>query len=247
MSVFVLHSRPMKKRDLFRDFSLYEDELIRKYEKHPLFERISSLSDKEFLNVLTQYGEGISANFVKFLETALRQIESPSAQKAILQILRDEIPSNGPTHQQMRSESCAKIGISPQALAATPLSAVTLRTIDAYYDIISNPKQVWRNRDLALTTFVRVIGESLVGVVYKVFTQEIIRRFGVREDEIEFYSFHWHHDEKGGKPVEGSEVGHTEYYDVAMKELLRTEEDLEEAKKVSDIALEIRSRFQAQF
>ena len=86
-----------------------------------------------------------------------------------------------------------------------------------------------------------------MGVVYKVFTQEIVRRFYVREDEIEFYSFHWHHDEKGGDPVEGSEIGHTEYYDIAMKDLLKTEKDLEEAKMVGKIALEIRSRFQDQF
>jgi hypothetical protein len=237
----------MKTRDLFKEFSKHEDSLIRRYSAHPLFTKIQSLSDERFLSVLTQYGEGISANFVKFLETALRQIENKSAQRAILQILRDEIPSRGPTHQQMRTNSCARIGITPLQLVSTKLSDVTKLTLETYYEVITNPERRWHNRDLALTTFVRVVGESLVGVVYKVFTQEIIRRFGVTEGEIEFYSFHWHHDEKGGKPVEGSQVGHTEYYDIAMKDLLKTEEDLEEAKKVGEMALEIRSRFQDQF
>ena len=231
----------------FKEFSKYEDILLKKYEQHALFQRIETLSDKEFLNVLTQYGEGISANFVKFLETALRQIKNKSAQEAIIRILRDEIPAKGPTHQMMRSEACERIGISPIKLASTPLSKITKETIDTYYDVICNPDREWSNRDLGLTTFVRVVGESLVGVVYRVFTQEIVRRFNVRENEIEFYSFHWHHDEKGGTPFDGGTIGHTEYYDIAMQELLKTEKDLEEAKRIGDIALDIRCKFQDQF
>lgn len=231
----------------FKEFSEYEDSLLKKYEQHALFTKIKTLSDKEFLNVLTQYGEGISANFVKFLETALRQIKTKSAQEAILQILRDEIPAKGPTHQMMRSEACEKIGITPLELASTPLTATTQKTIDTYYDVICNPNRPWNNRDLGLTTFVRVVGESLVGVVYRVFTQEIVRRFKVSENEIEFYSFHWHHDEKGGTPFDGGAIGHTEYYDIAMQELLKTEADLEEAKRIGDLALDIRCKFQDQF
>jgi hypothetical protein len=232
---------------LFQEFSKYEDGLLKKYEQHALFTQIQKLSDKEFLHVLTQYGEGISANFVKFLETAVRQIENAKAQDAIVRILRDEIPVKGPTHQMMRSQACARIGINPAQLAATALTEVTKNTINTYYDVITNSDRKWHNRDLGLTTFVRVIGESLVGVVYRIFTQEIVRRFKVKENEIEFYSFHWHHDEKGGTPFDGGEIGHTEYYDLAMQDLLKTEEDLEEAKKVGDLALEIRCTFQDQF
>ncbi len=232
---------------LFQEFSKYEDGLLVKYAQHPLFTRIQELSDEQFLHVLTQYGEGISANFVKFLETALRQIKNEKAQHAIREILRDEIPPNGPTHQEMRSQACEKIGINPAQLVATKLTPQTEATINTYYDVICSPDRKWGNRDLGLTTFVRVVGESLVGVVYKAFTQEIVRRFGVQEHEVEFYSFHWHHDEKGGKPVDGAVIGHTEYYDIAMQDLLKTEEDLEEAKRISDFALDLRCKFQDQF
>ncbi len=232
---------------LFNKFSQYEDGLLKKYETHPLFVKIQTLSDEQFINVLTQYGEGISANFVKFLETTLRQIKNASAQEAIRQILRDEIPAKGPTHQEMRSQSCEKIGISSAQLASTPLSRVTKETIDTYYDVLSNPNRKWGNRDLGLTTFTRVVGESLVGVVYRVFTQELMRRFNVVEKDIEFYSFHWHHDEKGGTPVDGADIGHTEYYDIAMRNLIKSETDLEEAKTIADFALELRCIFQDQF
>lgn len=232
---------------LFKQFSEYEDGLLKKYEQHALFANIKSFSDEQFLNVLTQYGEGISANFVKFLETALRQLKDKSAQEAMLQILRDEIPAKGPTHQQMRSEACERIGITSLQLVSTKLSPTTQKTIETYYEIICNPNRKWNNRDLGLTTFVRVVGESLVGVVYRVFTQEIVRRFNVDEHEVEFYSFHWHHDEKGGKPVDGAEIGHTEYYDIAMQNLIKTEEDLEEAKRTGDLALKLRCEFQDQF
>lgn len=233
--------------NLFNEFSTYEDSLLKKYEQHALFTNIQKLTDEEFLNVLTQYGEGISANFVKFLETALRQIRNKNAQEAIVRILRDEIPAVGPTHQQMRSIACERVGIDPITLASTKLTKETQSIIDSYYGFICDPNLKFINRDLALTTFVRVIGESLVGVVYRLFTQELVRRFGVSEDEVEFYSFHWHHDEKGGTPFEGGEIGHTEYYDVAMMDLLKTEEDLVETKRVSDLALEIRCKFQEQF
>ena len=56
-----------------------------------------------------------------------------------------------------------------------------------------------------------------------------------------------HHDEKGGKPVDGKDTGHTEYYDIAMTDLLETEEDLQEARNISDLALEMRCIFQDQF
>lgn len=232
---------------LFKEFSKYEDELLKQYEQHPLFISIQNLSNEEFIHVLTQYGEGISANFVKFLETAVRQIKNEKAQEAILRILRDEIPATGPTHQMMRSQACERIGIDHQQLAATKLTEDTKNTINAYYEFLCNPERKFNNRDLALTTFVRVIGESLVGIVYRIFTQEIVRRFKVEENEIEFYSFHWHHDEKGGTPFDGGEIGHTEYYDLAMEDLLKTGEDLEEAKLVSDLALDIRNKFQDQF
>lgn len=232
---------------LFQEFSKYEDGLLKKYEQHPLFVNIQKFSDEQFLHVLTQYGEGISANFVKFLETAVRQIRNKKAQEAIVRILRDEIPANGPTHQMMRSQACERIGIDPQKLAAIVLTPVTKKTIDAYYDVLCSPDRKWNNRDLGLTTFVRVVGESLVGVVYRVFTQELVRRFNVQEDEINFYSFHWHHDEKGGTPFDGGKIGHTEYYDVAMEDLIKTPQDLEEAKKIGDLALQIRCEFQDQF
>ncbi len=232
---------------LFQEFSKYEDELLKKYEQHALFTDIQKLSNEQFLHVLTQYGEGISANFVKFLETALRQIKNEKAQEAIVRILRDEIPATGPTHQTMRSQACEAIGITPLQLASTSLTDVTKKTIDAYYEVLTNPERKWGNRDLGLTTFVRVIGESLVGVVYRIFTQEIVRRFNVTEQQIEFYSFHWHHDEKGGTPFDGAEIGHTEYYDMAMEDLIKTPEDLEETKRMGDLALTIRCVFQDQF
>jgi hypothetical protein len=231
----------------FQEFSKYEDELIEKYEQHKLFTNIQDLSDEEFLSVLKQYGEGISAKFVMFLETAVRQIKNKESQTAILSILRDEIPAEGPTHQMMRSDAMEKGGVSAKELASTKLTEQTHNTLEKYFSFINQPEDRFNNHDLALTTFVRVIGESLVGVVYKHFTQELVRRFGVKEEEIEFYSFHWHHDEKGGTPVEGLNVGHTEYYDIAMEALLKTEEDLEEAKKIANYALEIREAFQNQF
>ena len=211
-----------------------------------MFTRVREFSDADFRFILKQYGEGISANFVKFLETALRQISNPFAVEAIQRILRDEIPQSGPTHQQMRTMSCEKIGITPSELVSTILSDSTQSTLKDYFDVVCN-QTLWRNRDLALTTFVRVIGESLVGVVYKTFTEELVRRFGVTESDVEFYSFHWRHDEKGGTPFEGGEIGHTEYYDIALADLLKTDDDLAETIRVADLALGIRNKFQDQF
>lgn len=233
--------------NLFEQFSKYEDGLIAKYEQHKLFTDIQNLSDKEFLSLLKQYGEGISAKFVMFLETTVRQIKNQEAQDAILAILRDEIPQEGPTHQMMRSDAMEKVGVSAKELASTKLTEQTHKTLETYFDFINQTEDKFNNHDLALTTFVRVIGESLVGVVYKHFTKELVRRFNVTEEEVEFYSFHWHHDEKGGEPVDGLDVGHTEYYDIAMEKLILSEDDLEEAKKIGEFALKVREEFQDQF
>lgn len=234
------------KNILFEKFSGYEDSLLVQYTSHPMFTRVEEFSNQQFKFIIMQYGEAISANFVKFLETALRQVKNPFAQEAMQRILRDEIPHIGPTHQQMRTTACESVGITPSELVSTVLSGATQTTLKAYFDTVCD-QLLWKNRDLALTTFVRVIGESLVGVVYKTFTEELVRRFGVTEGDVEFYSFHWHHDEKGGTPFEGGEIGHTEYYDVAMRDLLRTEDDLNEAIEVANLALRIRLSFQDQF
>jgi hypothetical protein len=231
---------------LFERFSSHEDKLLAQYASHPMFTRVREFSDPQFKFIIMQYGEGVSANFVKFLETVLRQVSNPCAVEAIQRILRDEIPQAGPTHQQMRTMSCGKVGITASELVSTVLSDATQTTLKAYFNAVCN-QSLWKNRDLALTTFARVIGESLVGVVYKTFTQELVRRFGVTEGDVEFYSFHWHHDEKGGTPFEGGEMGHTEYYDIAIIDLLKTEDDLNEAIEAANLALQIRLSFQDQF
>ena len=228
--------------ELFQKFSIFEDELIKKYNEHSFYKKIDSLSNETFRKFVIQIGF-VSFEFVKFLERAKFPFENEAIREAARHILRDEIPVDGPTHQDNRISDLRMLGFTLDEILNTPATNDTKKTIDGYYSLVKYPQE---NYDLKVLTAVRVIGEVLVGETYRHVVEQMVKRFGLNPDKSLFYTFHWKHDQKGGTGDAGGE-GHTEYYDKVMQEMLTDEAKLQIAKDSAQKAFQVRCDFHNQF
>lgn len=228
--------------EFFQKFSTFEDELITKYNEHPFYRGIDSLSDEVFRKFVIQIGF-VSFEFVKFLERAKFPFNSKDAAEAARRILRDEIPVGGPTHQDNRISDLTMLGFTLDEILNTPATNATRKTIEGYYALVQYPQE---NYDLKVLTAIRVIGEVLVGETYRHVVAQMVKRFGLDPDKSLFYTFHWKHDQKGGTGDTGGE-GHTEYYNQVMQDMLTDEAKLQIARDSAQKAFQVRCDFHNQF
>ena len=231
----------MPNRDSIQEYSDFEDQLIKKFEQDRFFTTVLPyLPPKEFTRYLLQLGN-ISFEFVKFLERAKLGLATETGKEAIRQILRDEIPPTGPTHQDSRVSDLLKMGVPLDIILKNAPTKETSEAIKAYYEFIRYPKPLY---DVRVIVFVRVIGEVLVGTTYKHVVQKISNQYLIPPEDLAFYTPHWKHDIKGGTG-DASGKGHTEYYDEVLVELI-SERTLHAAKEAAKTAANIRTKFNAQ-
>lgn len=229
-------------KDLISCYNDYENKLIVDFNRHVFYKKFKGFSKKEFINYLLQLGY-ISAEFVKFIERAKLPLKSDIGREAVRNILRDEIPQSGPTHQDNRFYDLKKIGLSENEILNYPASNSTKNYINDIYSLVKWPQD---NYDLRVLITLRVLGEVLVGETYRKVVEGLKRHFNLRPEESLFYTFHWEHDQKGGKGDEGG-IGHTEYYDIVLKELIVDQKTLNIAKEAAKTAYNVRCKFHEQF
>ncbi len=226
---------------LFGRYSQFEDGLIRQFHAHPLYRSFHKLSKGQFVNYLLQIGL-TSQNFVKWYETAKLGMQSEAAQEIIRHILRDEIPQQGPTHQDDRLYDLNLIGVNTERVRNVAPSPVTRRTIDHLYELVRYPQDEY---DLRVMITLRVFGEVLVAEQYSHVVRYMRVNFGIQPSQSRFFFPHWKHDLKGAKS-EGS-AGHTDSFDQLLENMLTDERKLEVAMDAARKAFEARSGIHDQF
>lgn len=233
----------MLRPDLINQYNEFEDSIIRQFNAHEFYVTVfPSFSKDEFTQYLLQLGH-LSTEFVKFLERAKLPLQTETGKEAVRNILRDEIPAEGPTHQDSRFADLRKLGLSSRLILNTPPTAQTNEVIDGYYELISYPQD---NYDLRVVVVLRVIGEILVGETYKHVVRGLKKHSLLDFSDSTFYAHHWRHDIKGGAgDTDG--IGHTEYYDNALAELVTNQRQLEIAKESASRALNLRNVFHEQY
>lgn len=224
------------------EYNEYENLLIREFNSQQFYKEFPNFSKEQFTHYLLQLGY-ISAEFVKFVERAKLPLRLEMGKEAVRNILRDEIPQNGPTHQDNRFYDLKKIGLNEDTILNTSATKETKETILQYYDLIKWPQD---NYDLKVLIILRVIGEVLVGETYRKVVEGLNKYYQLRPEESLFYTFHWQHDQKGGKGDEGG-IGHTEYYDIILEEMINDENSLQIAKDAALAAYKVRCKFHEQF
>lgn len=233
----------MTNAKLISQYHDFENDVIRQFNEHDFYTKVfPKFSKKEFARYVLQLGH-LSFEFVKFIERAKLPIKSEIGKEAVREILRDEIPAEGPTHQDNRFTDLIKIGFTPEQILNTPSTPETKKVLEKYYEVVKYPQD---NYDLHVLIVLRVIGEVLVGETYKYVVEGLRKHFGLNPDKSLFYTFHWQHDTKGGAGDTGG-VGHTEYYDKVLDELIINEKMLKIAEESALVALKLRNQFHEQF
>lgn len=226
---------------LFKEYSQFEDRLIREFHAHPLYRTFHKLSKEQFQNYLLQIGF-IAQNFVKWYETAKLGMISESAKDVIRHILRDEIPQQGSTHQDDRLYDLNLIGVSTEHVRNVTPSAVTRRTIEHLYELVQYPQDEY---DLRVMITLRVAGEVLVAEQYQHIVRYMRVNLGIQPSQSQFYFPHWKHDLKGAHTEDSA--GHTDAFDELLESMLTDERKLEVAKDAARKAFEVRSGIHDQF
>lgn len=225
-----------------KEYNKYEDKLINDFNSHIFYKKYGTFTKEEFTHYLLQLGH-ISSEFVKFIEVSKLPVKSEKGKEAVRSILRDEIPQKGPTHQDNRFSDLKMIGLTENQILYTPATKETKNYLQAIYELVKYPQE---HHDLRVLIALRVIGEVLVGETYRQVVVGLRKHYGMKPENSLFYTFHWQHDQKGGKGDEGGS-GHVEYYDEVLSELITSKEKLEIAKEAALKAYNVRCKFQEQF
>ncbi|TSC68108.1 MAG: hypothetical protein G01um101472_151 [Parcubacteria group bacterium Gr01-1014_72] len=226
---------------LFQQYSQFEDGLRKKFHVHALYRSFHKLSKDKFIEYLLQIGF-IAQNFVKWYETAKLGMQSESAREVVRNILRDEIPQSGTTHQDDRLYDLNLIGASTEQVRNVKPSVATRKTIERLYELVRFPQEDY---DLRVMITLRIAGEVLVAEQYQHIIRYMRVNLGIAGSQSRFYFPHWQHDLKGAK-VEG-EPGHTDSFDKLLESMITNERELEVAKDVAEKAFEARSGIHDQF
>ena len=211
------------------------------YSRHEFLGRMSGLSNGAFISYLLERGH-ISEEFVKWNERAKLGMESEEAREIVRKILRDEIPAQGPTHQDDRIYDLEMIGVSKEKILNHRPSWWTRWTIRRLYRGLRYPQSHY---DLRTVVFLRMAGEILVGETYAYVWSELTRRFELTPEQSRFYYPHYDHDHKRMSALDSQ--GHTEVSTDFLKSAIINSETLSAATAAADNAFRIVYQFHNQF
>lgn len=222
--------------NFFEQYSAFENGLIRRFGRHPLWRGFSTLSNDIFVNLLLQLGH-LSNNFVGWYEQAKQGLTREDAKEVLRVILRDEIPRDLPTHQDDRLFDLMQIGVAKERALNTRASATTDKTVRRLRELVRYPQP---DHDLRVMVTLRIAGEVLVAETYRHVVPALTTRFGIAPEASRFYYPHWVHDEKDAD-------GHTDSFDALLSDLITNERTLAVAKEAAEEAYAVRAAFYDQF
>src|SRR3989344_2659416 len=156
-------------------------------------------------------------------------MQSETAREVVRDILRDEIPQSGTTHQDDRLYDLNLIGATTEQVRNVKPSAATQKTIERLYELVRFPQEDY---DLRIMITLRIAGEVLVAEQYQHIIRYMRVNLGIAGSQSRFYFPHWQHDLKGAK-VEG-EPGHTDSFDKFLEGMISDERELEVAKDAAE-------------
>ncbi len=220
----------------FEEYRAFENELVERFNLHPFFVSFGSLPNEAVMAALLQLGF-ISLEFVRWYERAKLGMTSEEAKELIRCILRDEIPSRLPTHQDDRLADLLAMGAAKERVLNEPASERTVQTVRTLYELVRYPQESY---DLRVLVYLRIFGEILVAETYGHVVRSMGERFGLQPECSRFYEPHYRHDDK-------DEGGHSVKFERELEKLITDEHMLALAKSASEAAFTDRYKFYDQF
>jgi pyrroloquinoline quinone (PQQ) biosynthesis protein C len=221
----------------FRQYDAFENKLIGTFRSHPLFQRLGTLTEVDFTSYLLQLAQ-LSLEFVRWQEIAKLGMPEEAAE-IVRYIVREEIPSQGPTHKDNLWHDLLTIGVSTAQLRSARPSSATKQTIKDLYGLVEFTEDDYTLRTLC---GLRVAGELMVAETYRPLVAELQRRYGLGSERSEFYVPHFEHDQKGT-----TSESHADAFDQVLNSLIVDERTLLIAQHAAEAAMLVRYRFHDQF
>ncbi len=226
---------------LFDCYDEYEDGLIEQYRAHPAFPKLHEANNRVYVRYLLQLAQ-LSFEFVKWVELAKLGLENERAIEIVRHILREEIPSDRPSHKEDLLADLRAIGVSTADIRGAAPTRQTEETIKKMYQLI---RYDGGRYDIRAVVALRVAGEVLVAETYHDVIGELVQRFSFNTTSSRFYYPHFVHDRKKGDG--GGLETHSDAFGSVLAELLTNDADLQVAKKTAKAALDVRYGFHDQF
>jgi hypothetical protein len=225
-----------------------EHELLSQLTCHPVLEKVNSLPQEQFFEMLLQR-RFISLIFSTVYDIGIDALTDDVALKLARQISREEYPDDTgetPSHREDLVHDLGILGVPrTEVLACRPTDvtiSVVVDTLKLIGDLAASG-----DSSIKVLTMLRFWGEVVVSVEYGEYWKRMISQFD-RPDDSHFYLEHYSHDgrESLTSASEESET-HSGKLGACLKDLLAAPGAIEAFKDVEARVLDLRLRFYDQF
>jgi hypothetical protein len=225
----------------------FEDGLIARFTKHPVFDQIDTMATGAFLRILLQR-RFLSLAFTPVYDMAIDGLTHPDGKDVAREILREEYPSGEPSHREHLVTDLLVLGADRNQILRTRPTPQTRRIITRTFELVGPPiDRPQRYYDIQLLTVLRFWGEILIAEEYACLQSRMVR-MGLREDISRFYWPHFEHDQKKNSLGHANGSGtHSDRLAAALERLLRSGEEIEFCAQTAQAACNLKYAFYDQF
>lgn len=241
----------MEERTSMQELDDFENELIARFERHPVLADVTLLSDADFASVLLQR-RFLSLAFTPAYDLAIDLLEDEVGRRIARVILREEYPDpKGDTrsHREDMKIDMFRLGVPRADFVATRPTSATSDAIAATMDLIADAGRR-ADSDLRLLTILRFWGEVLVSVEYGRLWQRMAPVLAPGdENHSRFYYPHHVHDAKAHSLADASLLSatHSDRLGMRLSELLTRDNATESFQETEHAILQLRLDFYHQF
>lgn len=242
-----------KRIKLFSILESVESSLINELRQHAVFRKINQISQKDFLEILIQR---------MFLSVAITPAYDLATivsygQEEIVHVIRDILYEEYPrdarnrplaSHREHLIHDLFALGATIDTIKSSKMSADTEATIRSLLNMAFSDNQ------LAVVSYIRFGGEVLVAEEYSALWTRMEDRLSKNGENGKtrslFYWFHMAHDKKKRRLDENSILdsnNHAERLADCLKNLIKTENDIQFCIKIQKAAQETKLKFYDQF
>lgn len=231
----------------------FEDELIDRFQRHPVLAAIDDLAESDFQAILLQR-RFLSHTFTSAYDLAIDLLTDEPTVEIARVIIREEYPqdkgeSQTPSHREDMKADILRLGVTWQEFVQSRPTEVTEKTIKDTWSLILDAGGA-EHPSLELVTILRFWGEVLVAAEYGAMWPRLARRLVVDgENRSVFYYPHYKHDAKTQPLADASPLSltHSDQLGVRLAHLADSPEAWDAFKRVEATILDLKTRFYDQF
>lgn len=235
------------------ELDAYEDDLIARFQAHPVLAGFDDLPESVFHAILLQR-RFLSHTFTSAYDMAIDLLADESVIEIARVIIREEYPhdqgeAHTPSHREDMKADILRLGVSRDELVRSRPTEATEATIKRTWSLIMDAG-VEEHADLALVTILRFWGEVLVSAEYAKMWPRLERGLTAGGQNLSrFYYPHYKHDAKTRPIADASPLSltHSDKLGVRLSQLAASPATWDTFKRVETAILDLKTDFYDQF